>query len=523
MLMKLTNEQALIKALENQIKHLEKVNFELLQEKEGLMSIIYEQQKELNKLLGDNQIIHEKYVVEKVRRFVAKGEHVKDVIVNEVEETLKSNKTSRGRKTGGKNFNSIDLNASVSSVRFEDPIFEADTDISTLKLISQKERFVVEIIPAKLNVTKLIRRTYKCPKTNQFYYPLSNEVFPGSILTPSFAAYIAYHKYELGIPFHHLEKHLSNTLKTDISKQLMSVWMKNTAQLLTPLFNQMKADLKRNAAQVIHADETTLVVSKRPEYDQLRKKSYVFVYSTSFYDKSIHIYDFHETRGISPVATWLSDYRGYVVCDDFKGYTKLTKDNPNIKLQRCWAHARRRFMDILKALPKHQRKDTLSLKIVELINKLFAYEAHYKENKIPPSEILVQRHQDQLPVLEALKKLVFEAAPKPNSLLETALNYVKNIWDDLTTYLNHPYLEISNNLAERAVKPFVINRKVFMTSGSYAGAIYTTKLYSIIRTAVINHLDVEKYLTYVLNHIGKVNINELVPYANNLPNNLRIN
>ena len=59
---------------------------------------------------------------------------------------------------------------------------------------------------------------------------------------------------------------------------------------------------------------------------------------------------------------------------------------------------------------------------------------------------------------------------------------------------------MTNNTAERAVKPFVVQRKVFQTSGSYAGAAITTKLFSIIQTCRINNINVEKYIEYVLKH-----------------------
>ena len=102
---------------------------------------------------------------------------------------------------------------------------------------------------------------------------------------------------------------------------------------------------------------------------------------------------------------------------------------------------------------------------------------------------------------------------KQGSAFETAINYTKKVWDDLLPYLNKPYLELSNNLAERCVKPFVINRKVFQTSGSEAGAIYTVKLFSIIRTAIINGLDPYRYIKYVLENIKSKSIDDLLPYS----------
>lgn len=148
-----------------------------------------------------------------------------------------------------------------------------------------------------------------------------------------------------------------------------------------------------------------------------------------------------------------------MVCDDYDGYNKLKKDNPHIKLQRCRAHARRKFTDILKAFPQHQVKETTSYKIVELMNQLFKFEALYREMDLPISDILKRRAIDQLPIIDALKVFIFDTPLSPNSLIESAMKYVRGIWQDLLAYFNHPYLEISNNIAERAIKPFVINKK----------------------------------------------------------------
>src|SRR5690554_6828524 len=83
------------------------------------------------------------------------------------------------------------------------------------------------------------------------------------------------------------------------------------------------------------------------------------------------------------------------------------------------------------------------------------------------------------------------------------------------------YVEITNNIAERAVRPFVINRKVFMTSGSNDGAKYTIVLFSIIRTAIINNINISKYLEYILDNIKDTPISELLPYSEKLPGTLK--
>lgn len=61
-----------------------------------------------------------------------------------------------------------------------------------------------------------------------------------------------------------------------------------------------------------------------------------------------------------------------------------------------------------------------------------------------------------------------------------------------------------------------------MTAGSYAGARYTTVIFSIIRTALINNLDIQKYLIYLLNNLDKISLEKLLPYASGLPADLKI-
>lgn len=123
--------------------------------------------------------------------------------------------------------------------------------------------------------------------------------------------------------------------------------------------------------------------------------------------------------------------------------------------------------------------------------------------------------------MDEIKHLLFEYDYKPNSAILGAVNYDKHIFDDLQTYLTNGYVELPNNLAERVIRPFVINRKVFMTSGSSAGAKYTTVLFSIIQTAKINNLQVSKYLEYILDNLNQKRIDELLPYSKNIPKTIR--
>lgn len=93
------------------------------------------------------------------------------------------------------------------------------------------------------------------------------------------------------------------------------------------------------------------------------------------------------------------------------------------------------------------------------------------------------------------------AAPK--SKLGIALNYLKNQWPTLIVYLEDGRIELSNNRAERSIKPFVISRKNFLFANTPGGAQSSAVIFSLIETAKENGLDPYRYLTWLLNEAPK--------------------
>lgn len=508
---------------EQMLKRIQELENELAEEKRKH----YETNKKLNEALEKLADYQQKYDIERIKQIIPKSEKIDklDHTINEVEETIQKEKkeksTNKGKKYKKVNF---DYESHVSEIRYIDSNEETCEKCGEkLVYASQQVRYVVEVQPAKVNVIKLIKRSKKCPKCNRtdnkLYYPIVHDVFNGSILTPSLSSFIMYHKYELGIPFHHLSSHLTNSVGFEISKQNLANYMAKTSQVLEPIYEKMRMDLLNNEEKVLFCDETTLVVSKKDDANKDRKKSYVFVYTSSFYSKNqIRIYDFHESRKVDQITMWLSSFNGVIHCDDYSGYDALKKQNNNIKLQRCWAHVRRRFADIVKSLNESQKKDSYAFKVLQEISKLFILEAKYKRQKKNPIQILQSRKLQMPPIIENIKKLIFGSDAIKGSALENAINYAKDCFADLLTFMENGYVELTNNVCERAVKPFVVQRKVFQTSGSYAGARYTSKLFSIIQTCKINNVNVEKYIEYVLNNINNkdLKIDDLTPYSNHI-------
>ena len=188
------------------IKELEEKNSDLEKENNRLKAELFNERKEKEKALF--ALIHqkEKKTIAYVRQFAPKTEKTNKVVINEVEEILKEDKKASPRR---KKFEDIDFEKYVTNeIILKPDILTCPTCGKDLVKIGEKIRYQIDADPINIRVTRIIKETYKCPdcnkKDNKVYYPLVNEVFDGSILTPGFASYLAYHKYELGIPFNHV-------------------------------------------------------------------------------------------------------------------------------------------------------------------------------------------------------------------------------------------------------------------------------------------------------------------------------
>lgn len=72
----------------------------------------------------------------------------------------------------------------------------------------------------------------------------------------------------------------------------------------------------------------------------------------------------------------------------------------------------------------------------------------------------------------------------------------------LNRYVTNGRLEMSNNAAERAMKPPVLGRKNYLFCGSDAGGRRAACVYTIIETAKMNGINPEAYLTDILQRIA---------------------
>lgn len=105
------------------------------------------------------------------------------------------------------------------------------------------------------------------------------------------------------------------------------------------------------------------------------------------------------------------------------------------------------------------------------INRLFRFERDYDREAITDEERT--RRQQGVETMEAmvnlranlLQELSSEDEPK-SCYMSEALNYLHKFWKEAFTYIKDGRYPISNNLAERAVRPFTTKRKNSLRFGS---------------------------------------------------------
>jgi len=293
----------------------------------------------------------------------------------------------------------------------------------------------------------------------------------------------------------------------------MSSWILKSATLLKPLYDRLHQRLLQQ--RIIQADETTLNVIESD-----KTKCYMWLYCTgtdspnNLDTPNIVLYDYHASRSSRCAIDFLQGHSGYLQVDGYQGYAST-----EATLVGCWAHARRKFKEAQIAQPKGKKGKATW--VMTHIRKLYRIEASIKDKT--PSEKQVYRQEQAVPLLNELKEWLDKSLLQipPKTALGTAVGYCLNQWPKLIRYIEDGELNIDNNRAERAIKPFVIGRKNWLFSNTEKGAHASSILYSMVETAKANGLIPFNYLHQVITALSERNhdvaLDDLLPWNISLP------
>ena len=355
----------------------------------------------------------------------------------------------------------------------------------------------LKLIPAKAVIVEHVRKIYACRNCEKdacgvpiVKAPVSNPVIKGGFASPEAIAHVATQKFVMATPLYRQEQEW-NRHGINLSRQTMSNWLIQATFLWLALIYDALAEILC-LQTVLHADETSLQVLREPG-KPATSKSYMWLYRTSGDAKHpIVLYDYQPDRKAEHPKRFLKNFSGYLHADGYDGYHDLPG---NVKVVGCFAHARRKYDEAIKGLSKKDQADSTAGIGKRFCDKLFSLERDFAG--LSAEERFHKRQELSLPVLSDFYKWVDSLNPPPKTGLHTAIIYARNQREYLTRYVEDGRLEISNNRAERSIKPFVVGRKNWLFANTPRGAKASAILFSIIETAKENGLNPYEYLTYI--------------------------
>ena len=370
----------------------------------------------------------------------------------------------------------------------------------------------LEMIPRQWKVIQHVREKFSCRSCEQITQPPapSHPIARGRA-GPWLLAHILFAKYGLHLPLNRQSTTYARE-GIDLDVSTLAEWVGAAAATLMPLVLLIRAYVF--AAERIHADDTTVKVWAIGKCRVGRLWTYVrddrpFAGP----DPPAAAFFYSADRGGKHPDQHLAGYSGLMQADAYSGFNNLYKASrrggPIVEAS-CWAHARRELFDLARI-----NKSPIAIEAVKRIDALFEIEREI--NGEPPSERVRARNERSRPLVTALEVWLRAERRKlsKNNVLAKAIQYSLNRWTQLTRFLDDGRLCMSNNAAERALRPVAVGRHNWTFAGSDEGARRAAAIYTLIETCKLSDVDPQAWLADILarmpDHLAK-HIDDLLPW-----------
>jgi transposase len=320
--------------------------------------------------------------------------------------------------------------------------------------------------------------------------------------SPALLAYIIASKYADGLPLYRLEGILKR-YGGDISRSNMANWIIRLQDVFQPLINLIReVQLEGNYLQ---ADETRIQVLKETGKTAQSDK-WMWVIRGGPPDRQSVLFEYDPSRAGAVAERLLDGFSGVLQADGYSGYSKVCRAAGITRIG-CFDHARRKFVEAVRAAEtkgtkKKAGQPTKADVALSKIRKLYAIEKSIKDLDCDKKK--QARQNLSVPVLKDLKPWLeknVSRVPK-DSLTHKAITYTLNQWEYLIGYCEDGQLNISNALAENAIRPFAVGRRAWLFADTSHGARASATCYSLVESAKTNGLEPYAYLQHVLAHIA---------------------
>ena len=358
----------------------------------------------------------------------------------------------------------------------------------------------LDFVPAKVQVLRHVRVKYACPGCEQCVKTaaLPENILPKTNASPGLLAQLVTSKYVDSLPLYRQEA-MFERYGVRLPRATQASWMIGLTVPLQPLLNLMDEQVRSSG--YVRIDETRVQVLNSDKAPTALHWMWVRVAGPKH--QRIILFDYDHSRGGEVADGLIEGCSGYLQSDGYAAYEGVSERAGLIHVG-CYAHARRRFFEALKALPNAQRKQASAAhEAVRRIDALYLIERQIKD--LGADERTRIRREEAVPQLQSLHEWAskMQHETMPSGKLGEALGYLITQWPKLVRYVEDPRLAIDTNLAENAIRPFALGRRNWLFADTVKGAKASAALYSIVSTARANGLEPYAYLRRLFAELPK--------------------
>ncbi len=382
--------------------------------------------------------------------------------------------------------------------------------------IGADEREVLEYVPSHFKRVVHVRPKMSCRACETVVQaPMPTLPIEKGRPGPALLAHVVVSKFCDHLPLNR-QADIYARSGVEIDRSVMAGWIGRLAGLLEPLNESVARHVRAGLA--LHADDTPVPVLDPGRGRTKTGRLWTVVRDERPFGSTTPpaaFYRYSPDRKAGHAHALLAGCRGFLHADGYAGFADLYAPDaktgvPRLTEVACWAHARRKIYDVHVETGSPAAREAL-----ERIARLFAIEADIRGRSPPERREVRQRRS--APILADLKAFLNATLAKISgkSSLAAAIRYATSRWTALTRFVDDGRLEMTNNAAERAIRPLALGRKNYLFAGSDDGGRRAAIMYTLIETARLNGVDPEAWLVDVIGRIPDHPINrvdELLPW-----------
>jgi transposase len=359
------------------------------------------------------------------------------------------------------------------------------------------EQLDVEAAKYFVRVTKREKRACKaCEEQGVQCAPLPPRIIEKGLASDRVVVDTVVSKYADHLPLYRQSVILERETGIELSRATLDGWVMRVGELLRPISGAMAQELL--AGDYIQADETPVDVQSERTKGK-NHQAYLWQYSRPSGA------DFRMGREREGPKRFLGNFEGILQSDGYAAYDHV--GGPRIVHAACWAHARRKFFQSVELNPQ----DQTAIGIIAQMDELFEIDARPRKQGLSQEDRQLLRLEKSKPLLEEIKSQIQAARTSalPKSVLAKACNYTLMLWTRLTRFLEHPELELSNNLAENAMRPVALGRRNWIHIGSEEAGPRVAAIVSVVETCRRLKIPIRDYLCSILPGLANFPINRI--------------